>query len=257
MTHDKTRQIDLAQNADANIPHEAAKSPATEIHIDFLPNTGRLPLAIETERDKMLVGYCRTSTVEQVAGFEAQKRDLTAKGCGKIFAEQLSSVDDDRPKLEAALDFLREGDTLIVTKLDRLARSMVDTLTIGKRIAEKGAKLKVLDPDIDTSTPIGNFVFQVLGSIAELERGMMLTRQREGIAKAREDGSYWGRKPSARLKADEVQALHKEGLSNAKIAELCKISVRSVYNILHASDDVNGELKARADRWANRKPATA
>ncbi len=94
----------------------------------------------------MRVGYKRTSTGDQVAAYEAQDRDLREAKCERIFGEQLSSVDADRPQLEAVLDFVREGDVLVVTKLDRLARSVVDALTIEKRIKAKGATLQILDP---------------------------------------------------------------------------------------------------------------
>ena len=107
----------------------------------------------------MKIGYGRTSTSEQVAGLEAQERDLKAEGCERLFLEQLSSVDDHRPQLEAAIEFARAGDAFIVTKLDRLARSVIDALEIQKRLKAKGAALKIVDPGIDTSTEIGQFIF--------------------------------------------------------------------------------------------------
>ena len=94
----------------------------------------------------MELGYARTSTLEQIAGFEAQKRDLLAAGCTKVFAEQVSSVAE-RSQLEAAIDYLRDGDALVVTKLDRLARSMRDLLDIVDRVKAKGAALRILDAE--------------------------------------------------------------------------------------------------------------
>src|SRR6478735_3851804 len=133
----------------------------------------------------MLIGYARTSTVDQEAGFEAQKRDLDAAGCKKVFSEQVSSVAT-REQLHAALDYLRDDDVLVVTKLDRLARSMRDLLEIVARIDAKGANLRILAMHLDTITATGKLMLNVLGSVAEFERAMMLERQREGIAKARD-----------------------------------------------------------------------
>ena len=103
----------------------------------------------------MKIGYARTSTDDQVAGLEAQERELKAAGVDKIFSEQLSSVNADRPQLEAAIDYLRDGDTLVVTKLDRLARSMRNLLDIVARIEAKGASLQILAMQLDTKTATG------------------------------------------------------------------------------------------------------
>src|SRR5271167_4811931 len=108
--------------------------------------TGAKQLVQQSTREPMRIGYARTSTTEQVAGYEAQQRDLKAAGCERLFMEQLSSVDASRPQLEAALDFCRDGDVLVVTRLDRLARSVADVVNIEKRLRDKGAALCVLDP---------------------------------------------------------------------------------------------------------------
>jgi DNA invertase Pin-like site-specific DNA recombinase len=110
----------------------------------------------------MIVGYARTSTVEQEAGFEAQLRDLRAAGVEKIFQEQISSIAR-RAQLESALDFIRESDTLVVTRLDRLARSVRDLLDIVDRVEAKKASLKILAMDLDTTQPTGRLVLQMLG----------------------------------------------------------------------------------------------
>jgi DNA invertase Pin-like site-specific DNA recombinase len=102
----------------------------------------------------MLVGYARTSTAEQEAGLAAQQRDLKRAGCERLFREQVSSVAQ-RLQLAAALDFVREGDKLIVTRLDRLARGMGDLLEIAEQLRGKGVALQVLDPAMDTSTAAG------------------------------------------------------------------------------------------------------
>jgi DNA invertase Pin-like site-specific DNA recombinase len=179
----------------------------------------------------MLVGYARTSTLDQEAGFEAQIRDLKALGCEKIYQEQVSSVAT-RPALEAALEFVREGDTLIVTKLDRLARSIIHLGKILETLEAKGVALRIVNLGVDTSTPTGRLMLTVLGGVAEFERTMMLERQREGIAKARGEGRYAGRKPTARAKSDQIAALSAQGLSMAKIAAQLGIGVGSVHRAL-------------------------
>src|SRR6185437_800568 len=124
---------------------------------------------------------------------------LKAAGCDKIFAEKVSSVAH-RTQLEAAIDYAREGDTLVVTKLDRLARSVAHLVVIGERLDAKGVSLKVLEQAIDTSTSTGRLMFNMLGAIAQFERELMLERQREGVAKAQAEGKYKGRSPTARAK---------------------------------------------------------
>ena len=138
----------------------------------------------------MLVGYGRTSTAEQAAGLEAQRRDLSAAGCEKLFVEQVSSVGQ-REQLEAALDFVREGDTLVCTKLDRLARSTAHLLEIVDRLDRKGVGLRVLDfggSAVDTQSPTGKLMLTMFGAMAQFEREIMLQRQREGIAQAKAAG---------------------------------------------------------------------
>lgn len=180
-----------------------------------------------------IVGYLRTSTLDQTAGLDAQRRDLEAAGCDKLFCEQVSSVDlDARERLAEALDYLRDGDTLVVTKLDRLARSVRHLLDVLDTLTAKGASLRVLDMGIDTGTATGKLLLTILGGIAEFERQIMLERQREGIAKAKAAGKYKGRKPTARAKAGEAQRLRAEGLGATEIAQRLGISRASVYRAL-------------------------
>src|ERR1700731_4455827 len=148
----------------------------------------------------MRVGYARTSTLDQQAGFEAQLRELKAAGCEKVFQEQVSSVGK-REQLEAALEFVRDGDILSVTRLDRLARSTQHPLEIVERIKRKGANLQILGLGIDMRKATGQFILTVTAAIGAFEREMMPDRQREGIAKARAEHRYKGRKPTARAKA--------------------------------------------------------
>jgi DNA invertase Pin-like site-specific DNA recombinase len=177
------------------------------------------------------IGYARTSTVEQVAGLEAQERALEAAGVEKLFSERVSSVAK-RDQLEAALDYVRDGDSIIVTKLDRLARSVADLVGITERMRDKGATLVILDMNLDTSSPTGKLMLNLLGSIAQFERELMLERQREGIAKAKTEGKYKGRAPTARRKAAEVAKLKAEGLKAEDIAGRLGISRASVYRVL-------------------------
>lgn len=184
----------------------------------------------------MLIGYARTSTLDQKASIEAQVRDLTAQGCEKVFQEQVSSVDvKHREKLAEALDYVREGDTLVVTKLDRLARSTAHLADILRELEGKGADLRILDMGLDTSTATGRLILNVVSSIAQFEREVMLERQREGIEKARREGKYKGRKPTAQAKADIVRKLVAEGMKPSQVAKEVGIGRSSVYRILNAA----------------------
>src|SRR5215207_406446 len=165
----------------------------------------------------MLVGYARTSTLEQEAGLEVQQRALADLGCERVFAEQTSSVGP-RKVLDEALEFVRSGDTFVVTKLDRLARSVPHMWEIVQRLQARGVALRIVNLGIDTATPTGKLMLNVLGGVAEFEREMMLERQREGIQKAKAESKYKGRKPTARAKAEEIKRLASEGLSMGQIA---------------------------------------
>lgn len=179
----------------------------------------------------MKIGYARTSTLDQVAGFEAQLSQLRKESCEKVFQEQVSSVAD-RKELQAAIDFAREDDIFIVCKLDRLARSTAHLLEVVQRLERKGVTLRVLDMNLDTSTANGRLMLTMLGAVAQFEREMMLERQREGIAKAQRQGKYKGRKPTARMQATKVKELATGGMSRKKIADEIGIGVASVYRIL-------------------------
>jgi DNA invertase Pin-like site-specific DNA recombinase len=189
----------------------------------------------------MLVGYGRTSTTDQEAGIEAQERDLQAVGCQKLFIEQVSSVGK-REQLEDALDYVREGDTLVITKLDRLARSVGDLLEIVARLEAKKVGLRVLSMScgqpLDTGTAIGKLMLAVIGAVGQFEREMMLERQREGIAKAKREGRYKGRAPTARRQADEIARLKSEGVRPAEIARKLGIGRASVYRVLGEREKV-------------------
>jgi DNA invertase Pin-like site-specific DNA recombinase len=180
------------------------------------------------------IGYARTSTLHQDAGLEAQLRQLEALGCDKIFSEQVSSVAD-RARLTAALEYVRDGDSLVVTKLDRLARSVAHLVEITAELKRKGVALKIVDMGVDTNTPTGRLFLNIVGSIAEFEREIMLERQREGIAAAKAEGKYKGRAPTARRRAEQIRGLAAEGVGKAEIARRLGLGERSVYRMLAAS----------------------
>jgi len=182
----------------------------------------------------MLVGYARTSTVEQQAGFEAQLVELEAYGCERVYKEQVSSVAT-RNQLDSAIDMLREGDKLVVTKLDRLARSVSHMGDILGQIEAKGAGLVILSlgsERIDTTTATGKLILNMMVSVAQFEREMMRERQVEGIKRAKAEGKYKGRVPTAMNKADKVKALVEAGVGSVQIMEQLDISRASFYRCL-------------------------
>ena len=179
----------------------------------------------------MIVGYARTSTADQIAGFDAQIQELKAAGCQKMFQEQVSSVGK-RAQLEAVLEYVREGDVLVVTKLDRLARSMADLMVMIQTLDHTAVGLRVLNLGMDTHTPTGKLMLTMLGGVAQFEREMMLERQREGVARAKAAGKYKGRKPIAPEQRAEVVRLAGLGLTKAGIARKLGLGEASVYRIL-------------------------
>jgi DNA invertase Pin-like site-specific DNA recombinase len=179
----------------------------------------------------MLIGYARVSTVEQDAGFEAQERDLKAAGAERLFSERTSAVGP-RKALEQALDFVREGDVLCVTKLDRLARSVADLVRIAERLEAKRVGLRILALNFDTTSPAGRLMLNVFSSVAQFEREIMLERQREGVQRARREGKYKGRAPTARAKAGDIVKLAGEGVKREDIAARLGVGLASVYRVL-------------------------
>jgi len=181
-----------------------------------------------------LVGYARVSTIEQVYGLEAQERDLLATGCKKLFSERVSSVAQ-REQLAAALGWVREGDTLCAVRIDRLGRSTSDLLSIIATLEEKRVALRILDfggQAVDTQSPSGKLIVTMFGAFAQFERELARLRMREGIAKAKADGKYQGRAPTAQRKAPQVLELRKSGLGASEIASRLSISRSSVYRLL-------------------------
>jgi DNA invertase Pin-like site-specific DNA recombinase len=184
----------------------------------------------------MLIGYARVSTQDQKYSLEDQVAELKAAGCERLYQEEVSSVDSKREELENALDYIREGDILVVKKLDRLARSVADTVKIQEQLAAKNAGLKILDLKIDTTTPEGRLSFNLFASIAQFEREVMLERQKVGIAKAKADGKYKGRKPTAtEVKNKILEKAHTTKLTRQQIADEVGCGIATVYRILKDS----------------------
>lgn len=182
----------------------------------------------------LIVGYARTSSLEQQAGLEAQLRDLAAAGCERVFSEQVSA-NGKREQLGLMTDFVRENDVVVVTKPCRLARSTTDLLTLIAGFEAKGVGLKVLSmagTELDTRSPTGRLLLTMLAAIGEFEKNLMLERQKEGVQRARKEGKYLGRAPTARRQAEAVRGLKAEGLKPVEIAARLGISRSSVYAVL-------------------------
>ena len=156
------------------------------------------------------------------------------QGAGKVFQEQVSSIGE-RAQLDAALDYCREDDTLVVTKLDRLARSARHLSELVDRLEGKGVALRILNfggDAVDTRGATGRLMLNMFAAMAQFEREMMLERQREGIARAKAEGKYKGRKPTARAKAQDALRLFRQGMKVAHIAKELGIGRGSVYRAL-------------------------
>jgi DNA invertase Pin-like site-specific DNA recombinase len=178
------------------------------------------------------VGYARVSSAGQDLAVQLEK----LKGCQKVFKEKRSGVDAGRPELNRCLEYLREGDTLLVTKIDRLARSTSDLYRIISQLAEKGVSFKVIDdPSIDTSSRTGKLVMGILALIAEFENDIRHERQMDGIGKARDRGVRFGRKPLLVTETiKKVRKLRKAGKTVPEIMRQTSLSKASVYRALSA-----------------------
>lgn len=174
------------------------------------------------------VGYARVSTAGQ--SLESQLEALSA--CDKLFQEKESGAKAERPQLNTMLEYVREGDTITVTKLCRLARNTKHLLEIIDKLDMHKVALVVLNLGIDTSSPTGRLMVTLIGAIATFERQLLLERQAEGIALAKRDGKYKGRKPTARAKQEKVRELLASGMSKSQVAKELNISLSSVYRIL-------------------------
>ena len=174
------------------------------------------------------LGYARVSTTEQ--SLDAQIAALS--GCEKVFREKISGAKDDRPELQALLEFVREGDIVCVTKLDRLARNTRHLLEISEYLQGKGVALNILNIGINTATPTGKLMLTMIGAIATFERELMLERQAEGIALAKLKGKYKGRRATATSKTQEVIDLVENDMSKPEISRQLGIGITSIYRIV-------------------------
>ena len=181
----------------------------------------------------MLVGYARVSSIDQ--DLTVQHDSLQASGCERVFSEKKSGRRaGDRPALVEALDFVREGDTLLVTRLDRLARSTQDLHNILATLDAKGTGFKCLaQAGVDTTTSTGKLTVAILGAVAAFETDLRAERQAEGIAKAKAQGKYRGRSRSTDYA--QIQKLNRQGITPTEIAKLLGIGRTTVYRALTAA----------------------
>lgn len=190
----------------------------------------------------MIVGYARVSSSSQ--SLEVQHEQLNAVGCDKIFSEKRSGrMLDGRDALADAIDFVRDGDILAVTRLDRLARSVVDLHRIIERLAAKACGFQVLQQSgIDTTTSAGKLTLSILGAVAEFEADIRRDRQRDGIERAKANGVYRGRVPT--INSVQLRTLKATGMKPADIAREMNIGRASVYRILadHTQLDATSDL---------------
>lgn len=178
-----------------------------------------------------VVGYARVSTASQAESLAEQRERLHQLGAVRVFEDVASGARADRPGLAAARDFLRAGDTLTVTRLDRLGRSMLDTLTTLHELAETGVRVRALDLDLDTGTAAGRMVVNVMSALAEYERQLLIERTNEGLAHARAQGRHGGRRRV--LTDQQVTAIEAAAgtVSNADLAAMHGVSVRTISRV--------------------------
>lgn len=183
-----------------------------------------------------MIGYARVSTLTQDTAIQIER--LRKAGCDVIREEKASGRSrDGRSELQTILDFIRPGDTLVVVKLDRLGRSTRDVLNLVHELDERGAFLRVLDPDVSTSGPMGKVMLTVLGMVAEMELGFIRERQRAGIEKAKAEGVYKGRPIT--LDHDRIRRMKADGLGATEIAKALGCSRGAVYKALNADAEAS------------------
>lgn len=196
-------------------------SPSTRITQPALPEPSNI------------VGYARVSTAGQAESLAEQRERLHELGAVRVFEDVASGARAARPGLAAARDYLRAGDTLTVTRLDRLGRSMLDTLTTLHELADTGVRVRALDLDLDTATPAGRMVVHVMAALAEWERDLLRERTREGLAHARARGRVGGRRRAlSPADQDAVRALLADGtLTLTQIAQMFGVSARTISRV--------------------------
>jgi DNA invertase Pin-like site-specific DNA recombinase len=182
----------------------------------------------------MLIGYARVSTQDQ--NLELQRDALTKTGCQKVFEDKVSGTRADRPGLAKAMEMLRESDTLVVWKLNRLGRSVKQLVDLVGELQKQGVQFKSLTDAIDTGTPSGRFFFHVMGSLAEMERDLIVERTRAGLDVARQLGRKGGRKPKMTdSKIASAKELLSSGVPPKDVANNLGVSVPTLYRWVPAS----------------------
>ncbi len=192
----------------------------------------------------MLIGYARVSTIDQ--NLDLQRNALTEAGCARIFTEQMSGAVADRPELMAAISYARSGDTLVVWKLDRLARSMKQLIETVEKLRERGIGFRTLTEVLDTTTAQGLLVFHMFGALAEFERSLIRERTRAGLAAAKKAGRTGGRPP--KLTDSDIQAakamLANPDIGVAEVAHRLRVSQATLYRYIPAARASVGERAA-------------
>jgi DNA invertase Pin-like site-specific DNA recombinase len=190
-------------------------------------------MAIDLCNKFMLIGYARVSKLDG-QDTATQKRALKSAGVDRIFEEKASGGRWDRPQLHRAIEQLREGDVFVVWKLDRLSRSLKDLLTLMEQIDARGAGFRSLTEAIDTTTPAGRMMMQMVGSFAEFERSMIRERTKAGLEEARRQGRIGGRRPKLTPQQEQaiVQMVSSEQTSNAEAARLFSVHPSTVSRLL-------------------------
>ena len=177
----------------------------------------------------MKVGYARVSSVDQ--NLDVQLETLKSFGCEKIYQEKVSGTSTQgRDELKECIEFVREGDELVITRIDRLARSVLDLQLIVKELSDKGVNLSATEQPISTKDATSKCFLDMLGVFAELETNLRKERQNEGILRAKQKGVYKGRKSS--IDADKIKELKESGLGATAIAKEMNIHRDSVYRVL-------------------------
>lgn len=190
-----------------------------------------------------IIGYQRVSTIEQ----KTDRQDFNGYQVDKVFTDKASGKDRDRPSLMECLNYLREGDTLVVHSLDRLARSLTDLSNIVAEQTSQGVTVIFIKEALtfkkDEQNPTAELMLNILGSIAQFERSLILERQREGIEKAKADGRYLGRKPSLTVEqCENIKTKQKDGVPIARLAKDYKVSRPTIYKVLDGSLEKDIEL---------------
>lgn len=176
-----------------------------------------------------LIGYARVSSIGQSLEIQIDK----LKACNKIYQEKKTGANMKRAALIECLDYVREGDTLVITRLDRLGRSTLDLCQIVNSLKQKGVAFKVLDQNIDTTSPMGMMLFHILAAFAEMETAVRKERQMDGIAKAKANGVRLGKEKSLNdITAQELRTKRKDGILIKELMAEYQLSKASVYRYL-------------------------